>query len=191
MDRFITIVPMNDGEAALLWEAVADGAPVLVGSHLSVDEIADAPSYPRYRFDVETTLLHRSLNKGRYPATEKDGRPLWEGARVRFTIPTHFINTVAGEGAFVALDEHGGCQILSDVEIPVYGPRGFVEAHRREVYTAVRTFEREGAIGPHIRLSSMLGDRHEHGQRETYIALDDDPRQVCTLEFDPAASPSP
>ena len=191
MDRFVTIVPTSEGDAFLLWQETEGAAPDLLGSHRSLDEIEGASDLAHYRFESETSFTRGSLNGGRYPVSDRDGKPLWDGARLNFCIPSHHINTVAGEGAFVAADAYGGCRILSDREITVYGPQGTAEGRRREVYTAVRTFQKEGPIGPVVSLAGALGDPHEHGQVATYISVQDDPRRVCVLEYEPAAGVRP
>lgn len=178
MQRFATIIEnAPEGHSVLVWEEGDGGAFKVVERGDEAPDGLDA-----YAFDVPTTFSPRVPgNAGKYPVSDAKGAPLWPGARIRFRIPTHYINTVSGEGTFKSVDPYGGAYFDSDEPLNVYSSNGFIVTVRREQTSAVSDYQREGPQAGFLMLKRKLGDRHEHGQTDIGIELTSDPRSVCSL----------
>lgn len=192
MTRFVTIAEAPPASLpVLVWEERVGGSPAVVGRYASIDLVPDLEDMEVHRFTVPTTLqTGKSINKAAQPVVDADGAPLWEGARIRFTIQGYYINTNSGEGTYVSAERYGGNKIVCDRPLPVYLDRnGSYTESRREQYVALSNHVRQGALNGFNQLAGTLGDPFEHGSRKTFIKVIDDPRKVC--EPVPSAAPSP
>jgi hypothetical protein len=195
MTKFVTIMSCEFPTSTLLWEEQDGEVPKLIGRFASFDDVPDGRFMDVHRFEVPTTAQTAThLNGGHYAVFDADGAPLWEGARIKFTLPTHYINTDEGTGVFKKVDMQGGTQFTCDVPRNVYGPGGFIVEKRREQYENTNTYHYNGELRGARTLSGKIGDPHEHGSVNTFIRLNEDPRSVCKLVREaeplPAASRS-
>lgn len=180
--------------SALVWEQVEDGRFRVVKRVKDVAELLDAGGSLEveiYAFEVATSdQPNTAANKGSMPVLDADGSPLWANARITFQLPSFYINVAAGAGKFDGADMYGGIRYVSDDLMTIYDRRGFAVDSRRENYSSIQTYVTEGELSGSRLLAGRLGDRHEHGQVETFIRLASDPRDVCKLIMQPQA-PSP
>ena len=190
MKRFVTVDEKARGRNAVLWEET-EGRLSPLGVYESAEAVPGAGEVEVWTFDVPTTLQvgNPDINEATSPMVDRDGAPLWEGARIEFRLPSYYVNTYSDHGAFGRANRYGGHTLVADRAHAVYDNQGFIREKRREQYSAGGSYRREGDLkGFHV-LSGELGDRHEHGTTRTYVRRDDDPREVCTLAFDPAPAP--
>lgn len=115
-----------------------------------------------------------SFNAGNYPVVDCNGKPFTPGCRIRFVIPTYYINTAAGTGTLTRIDQYGGCYIVSDEPLSVYDRNGFVREKRREQYTPMADYQIEGPHEGKRVTAKGIGDRHEHGLTKTFIEVIDE-----------------
>lgn len=190
MDRFVTIADAPPASLpVLVWEEVAGAAPRVVSRHGSLEDVPDAGGMEIHRFNVPTTLqVGKPINPTNYPVVDADGAPLWEGARIRFTIPDYYINTNSGEGSYVSARPYGGNRIVTDEPLPVRIDRnGSYRERSRERDVALSEYVRSGPLKGFLMLSGKLGDPFEHGTTKTFVRVIDDPRKVC----EPVTAPGP
>ncbi len=190
MTRFITF-PCSGSQAPIaLWNEAEDGTLELVSIHRHQEEIPDHEEIEAYRFEVQTTFdAVSSTNEGRHPVADADGKPLWAGCRIEFNLPSHYINTIAGEGELKSVDMYGGSYFISDQPMNVYDREGFIADKRRNQYASCNTYQYGGDFRGFRLMNGKLGDPHEHGQVNVYIRLADDPRRVCELLNRPGVQP--
>jgi hypothetical protein len=182
MNRFITL-PYSGSKAHIaLWEEAPDGTLKVVSIHSKLEDIPDFEEIETFQFDPQTTFdTGLPTNGGNHPVADADGKPLWIGCRISFNLPSHYINTVSGEGEFRKVDIFGGTYFLSDQPMNVYDQNGSIAEKRREQYTACNEYQYNGDYQGFRMTKGKLGDRFEHGQVSTFIRLNDDPRRVCEL----------
>jgi hypothetical protein len=190
MNGFITLPCVGSKAHIALWEEIEDGSLELVSVHRDLDEIPNHDDFPVYRFEMPTTFdTGGSINEGRYPVADADGKPLWAGCRIEFNLPSHYINTVDGKGELKNVDMYGGAYFVSDQPMNVYDRQGFIIDKRCNQYTSCNTYQYGGDFKGFRLMNGKLGDPHEHGQVEVHIRLADDPRRVCELLSRPASQP--
>jgi hypothetical protein len=193
MSRFVTIDPSPTLKRPVLLWREDNGKFEVAGSFVVVSDVPEIETLEVWRFpEGLSSGVRNSVNPGNYPVVDAAGAPLWKGARIRFRVPTHYVNSAAGTGAFSMASALGSIDFVSDKPMNIY-ERDFVVGQRREQCKAVGQYAYDGNFKGCRVLSSKLGDPYEHGQDTMYILLDEDPRSICTLEAkpDPAASPTP
>jgi hypothetical protein len=190
MKRFVTVDEKATGRNAVLWEET-EGKLAPLGVYASADAVPGAGEIEVWTFDVPTTLQvgNPAINEASYPMVDRDGAPLWEGARIAFTLSLHRHVHCTDGGTFGRANRYGGHSLVSDRAHPVYDAQGFSRESRREMTNAGGDYRRSGDLKGFDVLARKVGDPYEHGTTDTYVRLDSDPRDVCTLAFDPAPSP--
>lgn len=192
MTKFLTVGRPGPAKPVLLWDDEG-GTPKVVARYAALDEaVDDAGDLEVWRFEKPVSSDVRGpVNEGNYPVVDADGAPLWEGARIRFRVPTHHVNSTEGSGVYSKTDSYGGSYFLADEPMNVYGRGGIVADRRAEQYTSVNSFVYDNGhpLASHRVMASKLGDPFEHGQETMYVRLDDDPRKVCRLERSPSPRP--
>lgn len=111
------------------------------------------------------------FNAGQYPVVDRNGKPFTPECRVRFRVPTYFINTVSGEGTMMSIDEYGGCTMLSDVSLGIRDRNGAEVGRRRELYSPMAEYKYDGPHAKKRVTVRSLGDPHEHGTTECFIEV--------------------
>jgi len=188
--RFITVDEQSK-VPVLVWEEQEGKAPIVVSRHGSLDDVPDVESLDVWKYDVPlTTAVDTPLNPGRYQCVDAQGAPLWEGARIAFNVPDHYINTVSGRGAFRSVSRYGGVMMLTDEPMNVYDRRGFIIEKRREQYRDFGNFQYDGQFRGMRMMAGGIGDPFEHGRERTFVVLDQDPRDVCIPMPKPGTSPA-
>jgi hypothetical protein len=95
------------------------------------------PAPPAGQEDSRQT--ETAFNPGRYPIVDRNGRPFTPGCRVRFVLPSYYVNTFSDTGTLASpFDVYGGVTIRADHEHSVYDNRGYVVDRRHEVATSTR-----------------------------------------------------
>ncbi len=190
MKRFVTVDENARGRGAVLWEET-EGRLSPLGVYESAEAVPGAGEVEVWTFDVPTTLQvgNPAINEANRPVVDRDGAPLWEGARIAFTISLHRHVFCTDGGTFGRADRYGGHSLVSDRPHRVYDEHGSSREARRELYSANGEYRRTGDLRGFEVLARKVGDPYEHGKTDTYVRLDDDPREVCTLAFDPAPAP--
>lgn len=190
MTRFITLPYAGSGVHVALWDEAEGGSIELVSVHRKLEDIYGHEEIEVYRFEVPTTFDTASpTNEGNYPVADADGKPLWNGCRIEFNLPGHYINTAAGEGELKSVDTYGGAYFLSDEPLNVYDRQGFITERRCNQYTSCNTYQYGGEFKGFRLMNGKLGDPYEHGEVDVYIRLADDPRRVCELLALPGTRP--
>ena len=163
----------------LVWEHADGRQPKVIARHVSRDVLPDDMDV--FKFDIPTTAGIGGCNEGRYPVVDTDGSPLWNGARIKFVVPTHHVNRIGGIGTFKTIDLYGGSSFVSDTPINIYD-RGVVVTVRREQYENIGSFEQrqDHELRGYRVLEGKLGDPFEHGESTVFIKLISDPRDVCS-----------
>jgi hypothetical protein len=130
------------------------------------------PARPAGQEDSRQT--ETAFNPGRYPIVDRNGRPFTPGCRVKFVLPSYYVNTFSDTGTLASpFDVYGGVTIRADHEHSVYDNRGYVVDRRHEVYATSR-YQYEGAYRGHRVTAAGLGDPHEHGVTLTYVEVIDE-----------------
>ena len=115
-----------------------------------------------------------TFNPGRTPVVDCNGRPFTPGCRVKFVLPSYFVNTFSDTGTLASpFDVYGGVIIRADHEHNCYDSRGCVVDRRHEVYATSR-YQYEGAHQGHRVTAAGLGDPYEHGVTRTYVEIIDE-----------------
>jgi hypothetical protein len=123
---------------------------------------------------VDSLQIHTDFNQGHYPVVDPKGRPFEPGCRVKFRIPTYFINTTSGSGVVQRFDVYGGCFLMVDDPIPQgYRRDGSYKMLTRLVYTSMADYKYVGPLAGKRVTERSLGDPHEHGTVRTYIERED------------------
>ena len=191
MTRFVTVDEKAAVHPAVLWEE-AGGKLAVIGRYGNVEDVPGHGDVEVWTFDSPTTMrIGDEANEGRFPMVDADGAPLWEGAAITFRLGSTYINTYAGKGTFAVADRYGGHGFTSEEAFPYWGPGGLSTGSGHVRSNPGGEFVRSGPLKGYHVLKRNLGDPHEHGVVETYVRLDGDPREVCTLTFDPSSSPAP
>lgn len=191
MTRFITVDEKAGENRAVLWEESGDGFRV-VGHYPGREDVPGHDEVQAWSFDVPTTLAAGGpANESRQPLVDARGAPLWEGARIRFRLPSTYVNTYEDGGTFGRANRYGGHTFVSDRAHPNWGPRGEWSSQGRERYSAGGEYNHKGPLKGYNQLAKGLGDPFEHGVTGTFVVLDEDPRNACTLTHDPSAAPTP
>lgn len=193
--RFVTIADaLPEHFPVIVWEEREGAAPRVLSRHASPEEVPDAADLEWHRFTEVTTLKTASeANKAAQPIVDADGAPLWRNARVAFCIPSHYINTVSGQGTFESVSRYGGSTLVCDEALPVYLDRsGSYRERSHRQYVTTEEYVRQGDLKGFRKLSGKLGDRFEHGRVDVFIRLADDPRKdACEPIPNPVAGPRP
>ncbi|MGY3581848.1 hypothetical protein ACVIGB_000081 [Bradyrhizobium sp. USDA 4341] len=193
MSRFVTIDPSPALKKPVLLWAEDNGKFHVTGLFAAVGDIPEIETLDVWRFpEGLSSGVRTPVNQGNYPVVDAAGAPLWKGARIRFRVPTHYVNSAVGTGVFSMASALGSIDFVSDKPMSIY-ERDFVVGQRREQCKAIGRYAYDGDFKGCRVLTSKLGDPHEHGQDTMYVLLDEDPRSICTLEAKPdrATSPAP
>lgn len=120
--------------------------------------------------DVINSLQTRTLfNPGNAPIVDCNSRPFTPGCRVRFVLPSHYINTFSDTGTLISsFDPYGGVTIRADNEHNYHDRTGNIVGRRHEVYATSR-YHSDGAYAGHRVTIAGLGDPYEHGITQTYV----------------------
>ena len=189
MTGYVTVDRKAKSKGCTLWEE-RDGAHVAVSRHDRPEDVPGSDALPVWEFDLQTTSsVGCQTNQGRYPVLDKNGSPLWPGARLSFLASSHYVNRYGDDGVLVGVDMYGGCMITSDSEHPNWGRGGSYSTRGRDRYVSVGDYEHSGPHAGCRVLGGWLGDPFEHGRMPVHIVLKDDPRGVCTLVNDPSPAP--
>jgi hypothetical protein len=101
---------------------------------------------------------------------DRNGHEITPGCRVRYCLPDHYVNTKAGTGTVVSLDEYGGAYYDADTPEPVRDRNGAYSEKRARQYANFSHYDqaakRRIAIG-------KLGDPFEHGQTDVFMEVID------------------
>lgn len=121
--------------------------------------------------EVNSLQIRTPFNPGNVAIVDCNGRPFTPGCRVKFVLPSHYINTFSDTGTLVSnFDPYGGVTIRADSEHNYYDERGYIAGRRHEVYATSR-YHSEGAYSGHRVTLAGLGDPYEHGVQQTYVEI--------------------
>ncbi|QRM34905.1 hypothetical protein [Microvirga sp. VF16] len=124
--------------------------------------------------EVNSLQTRTPFNPGNAPIVDCNGRPFTPGCRVKFVLPSYYINTFSDTGALISnFDPYGGVTIRADHEHNYHDERGNIAGRRHEVYATSR-YHSDGAFEGHRVTLAGLGDPHEHGVTQTYVEVIDD-----------------
>jgi len=122
---------------------------------------------------VDSLTPRTAFNQSSKPVLDRNGSPFTPGCRVRFELPSYYINTFADEGVLASgFDRYGGFTILADHEHNVHDRNGFIVCRRREVYATSR-YHYHGPFAGNNVTASELGDPFEHGVTKTFVEIID------------------
>lgn len=127
-----------------------------------------------------TTLTHAHtevFSTCKYPVLDRRGRRFDRPCRVRVCEAYYYINTRTFTGTLLSINAYGGMQVLADEPQVIYGRGGFQVGLRRDLYVCVARYD----YARHAYAATThVGDPFEHGQRETYVEILDEPYPTPT-----------
>ncbi|MBD2745913.1 hypothetical protein IC232_04290 [Microvirga sp. BT688] len=123
---------------------------------------------------INSLQIRTPFNPGNAPIVDCNGRPFTPGCRVRFVLPSHYINTFSDTGTLISnFDPFGGVTIRADNEHNYHDRTGNIAGRRHEVYATSR-YHSDGAFAGHRVTLAGLGDPYEHGVQRIYVEITDD-----------------
>jgi hypothetical protein len=124
--------------------------------------------------EVNSLQTRTPFDPGNAPIVDCNGRPFTPGCRVKFVLPSYYINTFSDAGTLISnFDPYGGVTIRSDNEHNYHDEKGYIAGRRHEVYATSR-YQYAGTHAGHRVTAAGLGDPHEHGVTQTYVEIIDD-----------------
>jgi hypothetical protein len=184
--RFITLPKEGTEGPAILWEENGE-RPSVVAHGASASDLDPSGELEVYRFAVDTTATpDTEANPCGQPLLDAGGGPFWAGARISFRLHAGDLATADGTGTFVSSDRFGGVTLEADEPMDVHF-RGFIVDRRTGHYVAMGIYQYDGPFRGARMTKALVGDPIERGTSETYIRVEDDPRQVCS----PVSAPTP
>jgi hypothetical protein len=124
--------------------------------------------------EINSLQTRTTFNPGNTPLVDCNGKPFTPGCRVKFVLPSYYINTISDTGTLASnFDAYGGVTIRADQEHNYYDRSGGIAGRRHEIYATSR-YCSNGAYEGHRVTLAGLGDPHEHGVTQTYVEIIED-----------------
>ncbi|QAY80254.1 hypothetical protein [Sphingosinicella sp. BN140058] len=122
---------------------------------------------------MDSSQINTPFNESRYPVLDRKGRPFTPGCRIRYVLPSYYINTKAGTGTISKIDRYGGVYYEADKPEQVLDRCGACRDVRTAQYATVGDYQSSGQFAGSWLTVGTLGDPHEHGETDVFIEVVD------------------